>query len=275
LERIIEFEGISNFRDLGGMPARNRATVRRGLVFRSAKLSEATDEDVRRLSVLNIRTVVDLREPEVQREHPDRLPSGKPVRVLSLPMSNGEIARFSEQWAILMDRRRPDVDSCTLAGNVYASFARDFAWHAREFLAVAALEENLPLLVHCSAGKDRAGFLVALLLAQLGVAYEHILQDYLLTNWCKRDVFNRLMSGHPFPALVRSFAEVREEYLRAAFSFRMTDTVPVLLDARVAEQLGISEGLGCRLRHTLLEATPGAEDREPAGVSHSVADATS
>jgi protein-tyrosine phosphatase len=270
LERIVEFDGISNFRDLGGIPAPNGARVRRGVIFRSGKLSEASDDDVRRLSVLRIRTVVDLREQEVQQEYPDRLPCGRPVRVLSLPMSNGEIARFSEQWAILMDLRRPDVDSGTLAGDVYASFVRDFAWQAREFLAVAALEENLPLLVHCSAGKDRTGILVALLLAQLGVAYEYVVQDYLLTNWCKRDVFNRLMSGHPFPKLVRSFAEVREEYLRAAFD--AAELVPDPLDAHVREQLGISDGLARRLRQTLLDATPDAKRGETAGAPQTFAD---
>jgi protein-tyrosine phosphatase len=162
-----------------------------------------------------------------------------------------------------MDGRRPNIESRTLALDVYASFVRDFRWQAREFLAAAALEDNLPLLVHCSAGKDRTGMLVALLLSQLGVVYAHILQDYLLTNWCKRDVFNRLMSGHPFPELVRSFAEVREEYLRAAFD--AAEVVPHPLDAHVTEHLEISDGLASRLRSTLLEPLPGAEDRETAG----------
>jgi protein-tyrosine phosphatase len=271
LERVIEFAGISNFRDLGGMPARSGATVRRGVVFRSAKLSEATDEDVRRLVALNIRTVVDLREQEVQQAYADRLPDGH-IRVVTLPMVNREIARFSEQWAVLLDRSLPDVDSRALAGDVYASFFRDFACQAREFLAVAARAENLPLLVHCSAGKDRTGILVALLLSQLGVAYEHIVQDYLLSNWCMRDEVSCLMSGHPFPGLVRSFAEVREEYLRAAF--RAAGSVPPVVGGNIAEQLGINDHLSDRLRHTLLDATPAAEDRETAGAPHTAADAT-
>jgi protein-tyrosine phosphatase len=251
LERVIEFDAIGNFRDVGGMPTRSRATVRRGVVFRSGTLTDATDADLRRLGGLSIRTVVDLREEEVQQEHPDRLPEGQSVRVLCLPMMNPEIGRFSEQWAILMDGRRPDVDSRTLARDVYASFFRDFRGHVLELLAAAALEENLPLLVHCAAGKDRTGLMVALLLSQLGVAYEHILQDYLLTNWCRQDIRDRMASEHPFPELVRSFTEAREEYLRAAF--RVTDTGPELLDAHVVEQLGISDDLTDRLRHVLLD----------------------
>ena len=63
-------------------------------------------------------------------------------------MINREMRRFFEQLDLLVEGHGPAVDGSRLARDVYASFVADFGTEAKEFLAAAAQEENLPLLVH-------------------------------------------------------------------------------------------------------------------------------
>lgn len=72
-KRVIEFEGILNFRDIGGYRARDGGCVRWGMVFRSGDLSAATDKDLQRITELRIRIVIDLRGADSVEEKTDKL----------------------------------------------------------------------------------------------------------------------------------------------------------------------------------------------------------
>ncbi len=77
------------------------------------------------------------------------------------------------------------------------------------------LEDRAPLVIHCTAGKDRTGFACALILHALGVPDDLIAQDYLLTN----RFYRRDPSASPdLPEEVRQvLASVEASFLAAAF----------------------------------------------------------
>ena len=83
--REIDVPGVKNFRDLGGLIGENGKRVRRGLVFRSAKLDKITPEGEAVLDRLGIRTIVDFRSPGEQRRNPTRYERGN-VRQIRLPV---------------------------------------------------------------------------------------------------------------------------------------------------------------------------------------------
>lgn len=84
----------------------------------------------------------------------------------------------------------------------------------REFFSLLARCENLPLLFHCTAGKDRTGFAAAMFLSALGVSRDDIFRDYLLSSAGALEKFSALVKTAP---QFTSVVTVRREYLEAAF----------------------------------------------------------
>lgn len=74
-ERRLPFEGVTNFRDLGGYPAAGGATLRWGRVFRSDALYAMTERDRALFDLLGVRAVYDLRNDSERAERPNPLPS--------------------------------------------------------------------------------------------------------------------------------------------------------------------------------------------------------
>jgi protein-tyrosine phosphatase len=171
--RYIAFEAIHNFRDIGGYGAAEGRSVRRGLVFRSASPHGATAADRERLRGLGIRHIVDLRS------EPEAAEMGR--------------ADFSEIGAAV--HHIPvfrDLDTSPLAiaarAKMYGTDFADAYMHmlARGGATFRAVLEHIaeagePSVVHCAGGKDRAGNVMMLLLAVLGVDHDTIVADYALT----------------------------------------------------------------------------------------------
>ncbi|MFN8527970.1 MAG: tyrosine-protein phosphatase [Anaerolineae bacterium] len=176
-ERVIHLKGAFNFRDLGGYPTADGKTVKWGKVFRSANLGGLTDEDVAYVAELGIKLVCDLRSTDEVADRPDRLPSPAP-NVLMLPILDPSnpflrLARIFANWS--------HVDQILLKG--YAQVVLEE--NAGAFTSIFHhLDDpaNLPAIIHCTAGKDRAGIASALLLLALGVPENIVLQDYSLSN---------------------------------------------------------------------------------------------
>lgn len=155
------FEGLVNFRDLGGLPAAG-GRVRRGVLFRSDSLAYATAADAGRLiDEYGLTTVIDLRgEQEVT--HLGRGPlADAPVGYVSAPIADVSGAEDLVGHYLAMLDEKGEV----LAGTV-------------RLLADAGM---LPALFHCEAGCDRTGVLAAVLLSLLGVPDDVIAADYAAT----------------------------------------------------------------------------------------------
>jgi protein-tyrosine phosphatase len=158
--------GTFNLRDVGGYPAAG-GTVRTGLLLRGDALHRLDDAARAVLAGLPVRTVLDLREDFEVRLSPDAL-DGTGIAVLRLPVFRVVGDSFGKSPEDLTTLYEHMVDAC---GPVLA-----------QAVAHVATASAHPVLVHCSAGKDRTGVVVALVLSLLGVADEVIAEDYHLTS---------------------------------------------------------------------------------------------
>ena len=172
-------EGARNCRDLGGYPATGGRHVRPGALFRSDRLSTLTDDDLDELGSRGIRTVVDFRAgPEIERDR-SRLWPGVTSHI-SLPVGDtvdGDISMVDQ----IFEGRLRSVSEDDMAG-LYLQMIGSYGELFAQLVAIAADVDHLPMLFHCTAGKDRSGIASALLLEALGVARETVLDDYCLTN---------------------------------------------------------------------------------------------
>ena len=216
-KRVLEFEGIRNFRDLGGYPTFDGKSIKWGIVYRSGGFSEATNEDLRKLSALRIRTVFDLRGAEDSLKQPDRLPDKSGIRKIHLPMTTPAMYAWFQNWRLARRSDRSAIDGFILMTKIYKSMAEDCAAQVKSVIDNLLDPDNIPAVFHCSAGKDRAGFVAAILLAALGVPYSEILKDYLLSNPSIDEWFRGLFDGHPNASMLRKFVEARAEFLEMAY----------------------------------------------------------
>lgn len=176
--RVIPLEGCSNFRDLGGYRTADGRRVRMGRVFRSASLANLTDADLARLGALGIRTVCDLRGVRERERAPSRLPGADAPDVVGLPIEPRVGASLRD---LLRREAATGEDAYALLQAAYSAYAGEHLPRYRALFALL-LKGRMPLLFHCSAGKDRTGFGAALLLTALGVPREAVVADYLATN---------------------------------------------------------------------------------------------
>jgi protein-tyrosine phosphatase len=185
-ERHIALEGQHNFRDLGGYKTANGQTVKWGEVYRSGELPRLTDEDVAKLEALELATVVNFLLPEeIERKGPDRLPEG--TREILRPISGDQAAQQTMMVTDAIksaefDKVPPEINPefhrwlMDEGRDVYAGLLRD-----------AVDPANRPMAFHCSHGIHRTGTATAILLSALGVPWETVREDYLLSNEYRKE----------------------------------------------------------------------------------------
>ena len=174
-DRHHPFEACFNFRDIGGYPAMDGHSVKWGLYYRAGRQDRMTDADLNKLRDLGVKTQIDLRKSdEVQEQGRGPLPE-MGARYFHLPVipdgGSDKLAQLVGDTGISGKRYLG-----------YLSFGPD-TW--LQMCDIFAEAEQHPIVIHCTAGKDRTGVSTAFLLTILGVPREVIELDYLLTN---RDV---------------------------------------------------------------------------------------
>lgn len=188
-----ELHGAWNFRDV----AEATGVLRSGRLFRSSELSRLDDAGRDELRRLGVTDVADLRSPrEVQRRGPGLVPAGVDVHLLPFPDLAADQAPDSESphedafRRLLTDRADSDADDPASVGELAARYMVD---EYRRFptltgslravhRVVTLLAAGRPILAHCFAGKDRTGFVVAVVLEAAGVEPDAVLADYLASN---------------------------------------------------------------------------------------------
>jgi protein-tyrosine phosphatase len=213
LPRAIPLEGASNLRDLGGWPAADGRRVRPGLVFRSATLARLTEADQRQVEALGLRTVCDFRGARESAQAPSRLPPGAERVALPIEPTVGASLRD-----LLAREAATGEDVVLLLGRAYCAYVTTWLPVYRRVFELLLEPGRVPLLFHCSAGKDRTGLGAALLLLALGATRETAMADYIATDrlW-RRDY--ALPAGTPKPladALYGTHPHLLEEALEAA-----------------------------------------------------------
>lgn len=183
-ERHLTFDSAVNFRDLGGYGTVDGRTVRWRALFRADSLSHLTQADRSLVRSLGIATVIDLRSrAEVDA---DRFPVDElPVDFHHLPLV-GSLPSF-EQF-----RQGP-----AFFATHYQEMAEESGDQVAAVLAIVAERQCHPVIVHCAAGKDRTGVVVAVLLALLGVPDEVIADDYALSARAMDDLLQRVIERVP------------------------------------------------------------------------------
>ncbi|MEV0977448.1 tyrosine-protein phosphatase [Streptomyces sp. NPDC049915] len=255
-----ELAGVRNFRDVGGLPTIDGRRVRHGVLFRSGHLAHATPGDAAYLSTLGLHTIFDFRNAADQKlEGPDvELPG---VRNVNLPLSDP--ADGAEFWKMVRDgdleQLRGILADGKGANRMIASYRTIIkertAEHSRVLHALA--EDNVPALMHCAAGKDRAGLSIAVTLLALGVEQDAIVEDYLKSNE-KHRRYKVRRSGSAESAytpevmeLLSPLFDARAEYLTAAL-----ETIEETwggVDAYLEQGLRLTPETRERLRARLLD----------------------
>ncbi|MFF8933585.1 tyrosine-protein phosphatase [Streptomyces paradoxus] len=214
-----ELAGVRNFRDVGGLPTVDGRRVRPGVLFRSGHLAHATGEDAAFLTTLGLHTIFDFRNAADQKlEGPDVALPG--VRNVNLPLSDP--ADGAEFWKMVrdgdLDQLRAILSDGKGADRMIASYRMIIKNRTGEHSQVlhALAQDSVPALMHCAAGKDRAGLSVAVTLLAVGVEREAIVDDYLKSN-----------------AKHRRYKVHRSSSAASAYSPEVMDLLSPLFDARV------------------------------------------
>ena len=186
LVRHIPLEGQVNFRDLGGYTTVDGRSVKWGEVYRSGRLPKLTDQDVEQLESLGIRTVVNLLTPDdIEIYGRDRLPAG--VREISLPIDSQTATNLANMLNQSLKTGDFSFMSVEMNPEIHRLLIHDGKKEYAALLRVIADPSNRPLVFHCSHGVHRTGTGAAILLSALGVPWEMIREDYLLSNKYRHD----------------------------------------------------------------------------------------
>jgi protein-tyrosine phosphatase len=212
--RHLNLQGASNFRDLGGYAARDGRTVRWRQIFRSNHLGHVTEADIEILRGLGVKSAFDFRGLE---EREAAICGVKEIAVHSLPIEPTVVAALR---ARLAGGSLSSADAQEIMRDSYRSYVRHNT-HSFRALFAHLLEDRAPLVIHCTAGKDRTGFACALILHALGVPGDVIADDYLLTNRFYRRDPN---SSTDLPDDVRqAIGSVEASFLAAGFDAARAD----------------------------------------------------
>ena len=217
---------VPNLRDLGERPVAGGGRLPAGRLFRSGEpTGPAAAAD---LSRLGLAAVVDLRTAGEVAQRPDRLPDGVAYRHLDVladmppAMAEGQAQLMSDPVAFADTFGR--VDPVAQMRRTYTELVvAPAARAAYAGLVRTVLEaDGAPVLVHCTAGKDRTGWAVTVLLLAAGVQDGAVRAEYLAVNPAVRAAFAPLLArytaaGAP-PAMLVPMLEVRGEYLDAALT---------------------------------------------------------
>lgn len=207
--RHLNLTGATNFRDLGGYPTREGRSVRWRQIFRSNHLGQLTEDDIAVLRDLGLKTAFDFRGVH------ERMPAmcnHEGITVHSLPVEPATLLTLRDA---LKKGDLTQEETREIMRESYRDYVRHNTASFRSLFS-HLIEDHAPLVIHCTAGKDRTGFASALILHALGVDDGLILEDYLLTTQYYPP--EKAAANYGLPDNVRTvIGMVHASYLEAAF----------------------------------------------------------
>lgn len=256
--RLLNFEGIANFRDLGGYANEQGQQVKWGVLYRSGTFAHSSRADLQGLQQLQLATLIDFRSGGEKEEEPNQLPQPASFTVVEIPtLDEGNKALVGE----VMERVESgnfdgfDPDHFMLTAN--RQFATEFTPQFRQFIHTVLDAGGKPVAWHCSAGKDRTGFASAILLRVLGVPQETVMRDYMESKQHALEarknqlLLLRVFKGEEAADKLAIMMGVEEAWLRAAFE--EIDARWGSFDNYVSEGLQLTDRDIAKLRNQLLE----------------------
>lgn len=190
---------IANFRDLGGLPVANNRVIKKGVFIRSAMLDHATDEELQEIKKYGIKVAYDFRNKSENRGDRPYEKIGAEHRNIPATYKNDRLFRLDK-------------------GGIFTMLFREITWEdvaqtyeslpvgnkAYKALMQSLINEEVPLMMHCSAGKDRAGIATAIIMILLGADYETVLEEYMRSKEAQH--FNEYVIGEILPKFIHKFA---------------------------------------------------------------------
>jgi len=180
-DRRLRLDGLDNVRDVGGLPLATGGVTRSGQLLRSASLQHVTEADVARLvDEFGLKLVLDLRTaPEIDRDGPT-------------PVAQAGVETVALSFIPEDGRPLPETgDDTDPLLRSYLGFLVDRTENVVEAVRLLGAADAGPSLVHCQAGKDRTGVLVALVLDAVGVQRDAVVEDYALSAGQVEAMFRR------------------------------------------------------------------------------------
>ncbi|HJH11265.1 MAG TPA: tyrosine-protein phosphatase [Metalysinibacillus jejuensis] len=236
----IQFDGVPNFRDMGGYRTHDGRQVKPGLFYRSAALGKMTPADKAKFSALGIKTIFDYRDDEEAMKNPD--PSFEDITNIRVPAKLNALAQMPNE------EKKANQFYKQVTPEMFKSLYTQMAFDNPSFQQLMTVAQNpnkLGLLHHCAIGKDRTGIGGAMILLALDVPRETIFEDYLKTNALLQatveQIANKVRITSTESEMTQFYAlmQAREDYLQAVFDG--IDTRYSSVDDFLAEQFGLTK----------------------------------
>jgi len=212
------FSGIENFRDFGGVPC-SGGRLPTGRLFRSAHLGGALESDLATLEALGIVAIIDLRRPSERMRHPT--PSLFREKIVA--SDDGDRAE-APHLEFLQQGDTSDAAVERFLLNYYRTAPFE-PRHIDLFSKAFSMLGKGPILIHCTAGKDRTGLLAAFIQIAAGVHHDDVMADFLETNAVMmtdkniahtRELAGKLLGREPRLPVIKAMLGVEARYLEAA-----------------------------------------------------------
>ena len=247
--RPFPVEGTFNLRTTAGYPAQGRV-VREAKLFRSDGLQGLTDAGRGQFAAFGIRRVIDLRDRTELEHSPSQL-QGMPLEVSHNP--------------IFEEGKVPGGQDPTTLQSIYRLIVEQHAGRLADAVRIIADSGPDPVLVHCAAGKDRTGLVIAVALLAAGVDREYVVRDYaaseenLGAGWTEKTLAT-LATTHAL-----STVDENLRHIIAASPAAVLESALDLIDARYGSAAGLltSHGFSDTDVATLREVLTAATDTNP------------
>ena len=251
--RLLPMDGAFNTRELGGYKTTDGRSVKWGVLFRSDKLSDISDNDQKYLQSLGIKRIVDFRSTGEKTEDPNIIPEG--INYIESPI-NVDGAMRSKIEAVLKGETNKEVKSFLVDAN--KEFVTNYTSVYEDFLR-GLIDEDGPTLFHCTAGKDRAGFAAAITLIALGVSREDVIEDYMKTNIFTKNKIDEMIDKIKLMSLYQADAEILRpligvERIYIETAFKTAEEKYGSLENFIREGLNISDEEIQILRNKFVES---------------------
>jgi protein-tyrosine phosphatase len=248
-ERKVNLQGAFNFRDLGGYKTTDGKTVRWGKLFRGEELGHLTDADIKIVQSMGIKSNVDYRTDAEVNAMPDPVIPG----ITNIRTDAGNAGSTADLMSMIASGQMKDAAT---AVQMMAGFNKQMVDSPKFYVQLMELlndPNNIGLLQHCTAGKDRTGLGSAIILLALGVDEKTVMDDYLLSNVYRAeankkavDAVRAQVKDENVVAAISAMMGVQKEFLQAAIDEMKNKYGSI--DAFLEKGLGITKQERAKLK---------------------------